>query len=110
MAFYLLTANYNSDAIKAMVSEPQDREAAARKAIETLGGTLHSFFFALGDWDVVAIIEIADDTTMAAGSMLVGASGSVTNLSTTKLLTMSEAKAAMRKAGEAASAYTSPTG
>ena len=110
MAFYMLKANYSADAIQAMISEPQDREAAARKAIEALGGTLHSFFFALGDSDIVAIIEAPDDTVMAAGSMLVGASGSVTNLSTTKLLTMAQAKEAMAKAGAAAAAYTSPTG
>ncbi len=47
---------------------------------------------------------------MAAGSMLVGASGSVTNVSTTNLLTMAEAKQAMAKAGAAAGAYASPTG
>ena len=109
MAFYMLKANYSADAIKAMIGEPQDREAAARKVIEALGGTLHSFFFALGESDVVAIIEAPDDTVMAAGSMLVGASGSVTNVSTTKLLTMAEAKEAMAKAGAAAGAYTSPT-
>ena len=110
MAFYMLKANYSADAVKAMISEPQDREAAARKAIEALGGTLHSFFFALGDSDIVAIIEAPDDTAMAAGSMLVGASGSITNVSTTKLLTMAQAKEAMAKAGAAVAAFTSPTG
>ena len=49
MAFYMLKANYSADAIKAMLGQPQDREAAARKAIEALGGTLHNFFFSLGD-------------------------------------------------------------
>ena len=110
MAFYLLRANYSADAIKAMISEPQDREAAGRKAIEALGGKLHNFFFALGDSDVIAIIEAPDDTVMAAGSMMIGATGSITNISTTKLLTMSEAMEAMGKARDASSAYTSPTG
>lgn len=110
MSFYLLKASYSTDAIKAMVAEPQDREAAARQIIEALGGKLHHFFFAFGDSDVVAIIEAPDDTVMAAGSMIVSASGSIASASTTKLLTMSEAMEAMAKAGAAAAAYRPAAG
>ena len=110
MAFYLFKANYSAEAIKAMVAEPQDREAAGRKVIEALGAKLHSFFFALGDSDIIAIIEADDDTMMVAGSLLVSASGSFKSASTTKLMTSAEAMVAMGKAKEAASAYTPPTG
>ena len=47
MAYYLFQANYRPEAIKALVAEPQDREAAARAAIEAIGGTLHSFLLPL---------------------------------------------------------------
>jgi uncharacterized protein with GYD domain len=110
MAFYLYKASYTSEAIKAMVGKPEDREAAARKVIEALGGTLHHFFFALGDDDIIAILEAPDDATVAAGSMVVGASGSFSNISTTKLLTMAEAMAAMGKANAVVSAYAAPGG
>ena len=110
MAFYLYKASYSTEAIKAMVAQPQDREAAARQIIEALGGTLHHFFFALGDSDIIAIIEVPDDTAIVAGSMIIGASGSFASISTTKLLTMSEAMEAMNKANAAARAYTAPTG
>ena len=110
MAFYLIKANYSTDAIKAMVNNPQDREVAARKAIEALGGTLHHFFFALGDADVIAIIEVPDDKTIVAGSLIVSASGNFSKYSTTKLMTSSEAMAAMSKAKDVVSAYTPPTG
>ncbi len=110
MAFYLFKANYSVDAIKAMVNEPQDREAAANQIIEALGGTLHHFFFALGDTDIIAIIEVPDDTDMVAGSLIVSASGNFSNASTTKLMTSSQAKEAMSKAKAVASAYTPPTG
>ena len=46
MAFFLVRASYTGDAIKSMVADPKDREAAARAAIEALGGTLHQFFCA----------------------------------------------------------------
>ena len=110
MAFYLFKANYSTEAIKAMVAEPQDREVAARKIIEALGGKLHQFFFALGDADVVAIAEIPDDKSMVAVSLIVSASGSFSNASTTKLMTSSEAMEATSKAKEVAGAYTPPTG
>ncbi len=110
MAFYLYKASYSTEAIKAMVAQPQDREAAARQIIEALGGTLHHFFFALGDSDIIAIIEVPDDTAIVAGSMIIGASGSFASISTTKLLTMSEAMEAMNKANAAARAYAAPTG
>ncbi len=110
MAFYLIKANYSTDAIKAMVNNPQDREVAARKAIEALGGTLHHFFFALGDADVIALIEVPDDKTVVAGSLIISASGNFSKYSTTKLMTSSEAMEAMSKAKDVVSAYTPPTG
>ncbi len=110
MAFYLFKANYTADSIKAMISEPQDREAAGRKIIEAIGGKLHHFFIALGDSDAIAIIEAPDDIAMVAGSLIVSASGGLTNVSTTKLLTMPEAMEAMGKARDVASAYVPPTG
>ena len=86
MAFYLYQASYTADAVKALMSEPQDREAAARKLIEALGGKLHHFFFAFGTNDIVAIIEVDDDKAMAAGGLLVSASGAIANGATTKLI------------------------
>jgi len=110
MAYYLFQANYQPNAIKALVAEPQDREAAARSAIEALGGTLHSIFFAFGDRDIIAIIEVADDKTMAAGSFMISSTGDFSKVETTKLLTTAEAMEAMSLAKETAGAYTPPTG
>ena len=110
MAFYLVRARYTADAIKAMVADPQDREAAARAAIEALGGTLHQFFFAFGDRDLVAICEVADDNTMAAGSFVISSTGAFLKMETTKLLTTAEAMEAMNTAKGATAAYIPPTG
>ena len=38
MPFYMWTGNYTQEAIQAMIKQPQDREAAARKVIEAAGG------------------------------------------------------------------------
>ena len=109
MAFYMFTASYTTDAIKAMVDNPQDREAAGRAAIEALGGKLHQFFFCFDQADVIAIIEIEDDVAMAACSMLVGAGGGLAHGATTKLLTSADAMAAMARAKAAQDSYSPPT-
>jgi uncharacterized protein with GYD domain len=110
MAFYLFTANYSRDAMQAMVKNPSDREAAARKIMEAAGGKLHHMFMAFGPTDVIALCEFPDDIGMAAVSLAVGSAGGVTNAATTKLLTPAEFSEAMRKANAIASSYTPPQG
>lgn len=110
MAFYLYQLSYSKDAIKAMVASPSDREAAARKLIEALGGKLHHLFFAFGEYDVICLIEGPDDTFMMAGAAAVASAGAVSHASTTKLLTAGDAMAAMTLAGKVTGAYKPPQG
>ena len=70
MSFYLYKANYSTDAVKAMVDKPQDREAAARGVIEALGGTLHHFFFALGDWDIIEVDKTLCNDHLATNHLI----------------------------------------
>lgn len=108
MPFYMFTARYNADAMRAMIKMPSDREASAREIAKSLGGKLHHFFFAMGQDDVIAIAEMPDDVSVAALSMTIGASGAFSGGATTKLLTAEDAVASMKKAGEAV--YSPPTG
>ncbi len=110
MPFYLYQLAYSGDAIKGMVAKPSDREAAARKLIEALGGKLHHMFFAFGQYDVVCLIECPDDTTMMAGAASVASTGTVSASATTKLMTSAEAISALEKAGQVTGAYTPPHG
>jgi uncharacterized protein with GYD domain len=110
MPFYLYQLAYSRDAIKAMVANPSDRKAAASQVIEAAGGRLHEFFFAFGEYDVVALIEAPDDTTMAAGALAVASAGTASRAATTKLLTAEEASKAMAGAGKAAASYRPPHG
>ena len=99
MARYLIQASYNTQGITDLIKNPQDRAAAVRPAVERMGGTIVSFDFALGDYDIVAIFEVPDNVSAAALSMAVGAGGSVRDYKTTLLIPMDEAIEAMRKAG-----------
>ncbi len=110
MSMFLYQLAYSQSAIKAMVTSPSDREAAARKLIEALGGKLHHMFFAFGEWDVVCLIEGPDDKMMMAGAAAVAASGTVSKSATTKLMSAADAMAAMGMAGKALGSYKPPTG
>lgn len=105
MPFYLFKGRYTTDSIKSLVANPEDREIAARKMIEALGGKLHHLFFCFGEEDIIALIEAPDDETMAAGALVVGASGTMAGGATTKLMTSADAMKAMQKAGKATGSY-----
>ena len=107
MGFYLFQGRYAPAALKAMVEKPQNRRDAAARMIEAIGGKLHHMFFCFGSEDIVALIEAPDDKAMMAGSLLVGASGSMSGGATTKLITVEDAMAAMQAAQKAAPSYKS---
>lgn len=110
MSFYLYQLSYSKEAIKSMVASPSDREAAARKLIEAIGGKLHHLFFAFGQWDVICLIEAPDDKAMMAGAAAVASAGTVSASSTVKLMTAADAMAAMTMAGKVTGTYKPPHG
>lgn len=101
MPFYLVQASYTPQSVAAMVKSPQDRSAAIRPIVERMDGKLHGMWFAFGECDVVAIVEVPDNTTAAALSLAIGSTGSMSAFRTTPLMTMAEATEAMKKAGAA---------
>ena len=106
MPLYLGRFSYTTDAMKALLDQPQDRSAAAREVAESLGGKLLGFWYAFGEFDAVFLMEAPDNATAAALAMAVGAGGALSELETTVLLDMDEAQDAMRKA--AAATYRPP--
>jgi uncharacterized protein with GYD domain len=108
MPQYLGRFSYSSDAVRAMVESPQDREAAAREVVEALGGRLLGFWFSFGEFDGAFIAEVPDNATAASVAMIVGGSGALSRFETTPLISMGEAQEAMRKA--ASVTYRPPTG
>ena len=98
MGFYLIQVAYTADAAKAMVKSPQNREDAARKAIESLGGKLHSFYFCFGEYDAVLIAEAPDDKTVAAAGLAVSSAGALSKFHTTTLITTADGMEAMKLA------------
>ena len=97
MAKYLFKVSYSAEGLKGVRTEG----AAARAAfigqlLETVGGTLESFYFAFGPDDVVLIVDLPDNRTAMAIAATVGASDAISTFETVPLMTTQEVDAAMK--------------
>jgi uncharacterized protein with GYD domain len=96
------------DAIQGLIAKPEDRSGPIDKLLKAVGGKLHHYFFAFGDYDIVILYEAPDNASAAAVLTALGA-GATNASETTVLMSMEEAVAAMTKAGTASGAYRPPT-
>lgn len=97
MAKYLIQANYVGEGIKGLMKEGgTGRRAAIEKLTASMGGSLEGFYYAFGDSDVFVIVELPDDTSAMAVSLITNASGAV-KVRTTVLLTPEEMDEAAKK-------------
>jgi uncharacterized protein with GYD domain len=102
MAFYMVQGAYTSEAIATMAKNPQDRSAPVRELMQKLGGQMIGFYFCYGEYDVVVLGELPDDTAATAVAMAAVSAGHLKAYKTTKLFTVEETMEAMRKAGSLA--------
>jgi uncharacterized protein with GYD domain len=107
MPSYLLQVAYTQDAWANLIAHPQDRIDAVRPTIEKLGGKISHGWFAFGDYDVVAIIDMPTNVEAAAFSVAAAAGGAIRSIKTTPLLSAAEGIEAMKKAAK--SGYKAPT-
>jgi uncharacterized protein with GYD domain len=106
MPKYLLQTSYTLDGVKGLVKKGGSaRKAAAQAAAESVGGSLESFYFAFGDTDVFAVVDLPGNAAAAALALSVSAAGGAT-VRTVVLLTAEEVDAATGKDVE----YTAPGG
>jgi uncharacterized protein with GYD domain len=90
MPKYLAQASYNAEGVKGLAHDSgTTRRAAVARAVESLGGKLESFYFAFGDNDVVAILDLPDNGAAARFALKVASSGQAT-IKTTPLLAPEE--------------------
>lgn len=97
MSKYLFQASYTAEGAKGLLKEGgTSRSQAIAQLTESLGGKLDAFYYAFGEDDVFAIVDLPDHETAAAVSLTVGASGSV-KVRTVVLMTPEEVDAAAKK-------------
>ena len=106
MPSYLLQVAYTPEAWANLIASPHDRLDLVRPAIEKLGGKIAQGWFAFGDYDLIAIVEMPTNVEAAAFSLAASAGGGVKVIKTTPLLTTAEGIEAMKKAAK--SGYKAP--
>lgn len=93
----LVIGKYTSEGAKGLVKEGgSKRKAAVEKAVKGLGGKLESIYYAYGEADVYAVVEMPDSTSALALSLVINASGAV-HLKSIPLITVEEVDAACKK-------------
>lgn len=99
MGKYLIKASYTPDGLKGvMKAGGTSRVKALERAVEGVGGSLESFYFAFGGDDVYVTAELPDNTAATAMAAAVGTSGAISSYETVVLLSASEVDKAMNVA------------
>jgi uncharacterized protein with GYD domain len=90
MTLYLSTFSYTPATWARLVEHPEDRRKAARAYIESVGGSLHGFWYAFGSHDGYTLWEAPDNESMAAVALAITSGGAMSSFDTTVLLTIEE--------------------
>jgi uncharacterized protein with GYD domain len=88
MATHIVLMKLTEQGIKDIKNAPQRVDAAA-KAIEAIGGKLTGFYFTLGEYDYITIIEGLTDEVGASFLLKLGSAGNV-RTTTLKAFTKNE--------------------
>lgn len=96
MPLYMVRVGYTPDSWAKQMQKPVNREEALKPSVRALGGRIISFYYAFGKDDVVLIVNMPDNKSVAALAIAAAAGGALTHINTTPLMTVNEAMSAMR--------------
>ncbi|MGP3690616.1 GYD domain-containing protein [Streptomyces sp. IBSNAI002] len=98
MPKYLIHVTYTSEGLKGLLAEGgSGRQRAVEETLASVGGTLDAMYFAMGQDDLYCLVDVPDQTTMAAVAMAARASGAVVSKAV-PLLSVAEMDQAARMA------------
>jgi len=100
MPLYLTRFSYTPETWARLIASPEDRREAARTYVESVGGTLHGFWYAFGAYDGVTLWEAPDNVSMASVALAISSGGALSSFETTVLLSVEDTMDAMRRAAE----------
>ena len=94
--------------MKGLIKEGgSSRREAGEQAIKSLGGTVEAYYFAFGDTDVYMIMDMPDNVSATAISLIANAAGT-SKVTATVLITPEEVDQATDLAKEKMAAYRPP--
>ncbi len=90
MPKYLAHASYTVEGLKGLLKDGgSKRREVVEQLTKGLGGTLEAFYYAFGDDDVFAIMDLPDNVSATAASLVINAAGAA-KVKITVLLTPEE--------------------
>ena|SRR5690349_15435768 len=97
MPKYMVQFNYSKVGGAGLLKDGgSKRRDVVGKGIKAAGGKMEAFYFTFGKYDAVVLADLPDNTTAAAISLAVGATGAGECV-TTPLLTVDEVDQAVKK-------------
>ena len=103
MPSYLVQCSYTS-ALASLIAQPQNRSEHVKKVAKKLGGKINGSWLSFGEHDLVMIVEMPDNVSVAALALAAAAGGSLKSVKTTPLMSIEDGIVALKKA--ATSGYT----
>lgn len=108
MPKYAVFFTLTPESIRRMAEHPDDRAAALRMAMEADGGRLEGYYWMLGQFDGMVIVDLPDGKSAAAAALTVSSSGAFGRTETHELFTSEELGPLLERVRSAAARYTPP--
>ena len=103
MALFLWQYAFTSNAWREQIADAANRDVMAdndSEMAEKFGGKVLNSWLAFGEYDIVKMVTMPDNESMAAYVLAMIADGRFSAGKTTVLMTQDEAQSALRRAGE----------
>jgi uncharacterized protein with GYD domain len=90
MPKYLVEGGYTHEGLKGLIKDKATgRLAAVKTAAESLGGKVDALYYSFGDTDLILILDLPDNASVAAFAITAASSGLI-RVTTRPLLTVEE--------------------
>ena len=102
--FFSLT----SDSLARLMEHPEDRRGPVQQLAAAAGGRLEDFYWMLGPYDGLAVVELPDSAAAASVAVTVVGSGAFKHFETHELLAADQFVGILQKAKTLQASYQSP--
>jgi len=107
MPTYICQGRFTREAVRGMMSTPEDRTEPVSKLMDGVGGRLLSYYVTFGEYDWLLVCEPPNEQAVTAAVIAAAAGGGVADIKTTVAMTGPEAMQAFRTACDLASSVKS---
>lgn len=108
MPLFITYASYSQAGIKGLLSKPENRSAAIKGLLDSVGGRIVAMYNTTGTNDVVLVSEAPDGSDAVAIAMAVSASGAIARAETVQAWASDDFEAVIKKAASLTGAYVPP--